>query len=151
MTKLGPAGRQFANELADWLDSKGMKLDPQERVLCIRICKCLDRIDQLDKLAATLAAEDDAATYIKVVREERQQATAISTLAIRAGLPMGLVGNALKQKQLSGEYNTETGNVVPISAEARQRQRAAMARWANHEYSQRDTAKRKRQVRGAAR
>lgn len=115
---LGADGRALWRAISGFLDSgaRPIVLDPHELAVLVEACRIADRLAQLREVldGADLA---DAAT-VRLLSEERQQRTALSTLLItRLGLPTGLPSDE------GATASTPT---------ARRAQRAAQSRWSRH-------------------
>ncbi len=106
-------GRRLWLSVAAWLAELDVTLDPHELELVGQMCVTADRLSWLRRAAD---AATDVDERLKLLREERQQGTALARLVTASGLPTGLVDE-------SG------GKPVGLSPKSRRAQRAARARW----------------------
>lgn len=109
-------GRRLWSDVGAWLDDQDVTLDPHELALLRQMCVTADRLDWLRRTADAVTNLDER---LKVLREERQQATALARLVTASGLPTGLVDES-------------NGKPVGLSPTSRRAQRAARARWGEH-------------------
>lgn len=98
---LGTAGRAL------WRDANAKyEFDPHEVVILTELCRCRDRLEQLELAIQEVGVADSDGKVPQVVREAREQALTAARLSAQLRFPQGAAGDqqggARRQPQRRG-------------------------------------------------